>query len=244
MTSIPWLYCPTLADEGDQVVLSPAESQHLVGSHRRRVGDSLILFDGNGLVTQARVQALDRRPVSGIVKIIAREKFVAPVRSVHLASALPKGERQGLLLDFATQFGMTDFIPLDCKRSIARASTGGYRRWQRTLVESCKQSHRPWLPKLHPACRPLELLSRWQLPDKIVLLADSQGKLPGELDEKISTIGNLLLMVGPEGGFSSDERNGLLELGVHPVCLADTNLRIEAAAIALVAAVWCWQIAG
>jgi 16S rRNA (uracil1498-N3)-methyltransferase len=200
----------------------------------------LVLFDGAGLIAKARVLELDRRPIYGVVNVISRDRFPAPVRKVHLASALPKGERQGFLLDLATQFGMTDFTPLKCQRSVARVGPACYRRWQRTLIETCKQSHRPWLPQLHPACTPQVLLSRWKYSEQTVILADPQGDLLGTLDSNIIMVDNLLLMVGPEGGFSTEERDGLLELGAYLVCLADVKLRIEAAAAALVAAVWSW----
>ena len=234
MSKMPWLYCPTLV-EHDQIELPPAELRHLVGSHRRRAGESLVLFDGAGAIAVAEVRELVRRPLRGWVEIVSREIYPMPGRRIHLASALPKGERQGLLLDLATQFGITDFTPLDCVRSVARSGAVGYQRWQRILIESCKQCHRPWLPSLHANCPPNTFLSRNISSYGAVLLADANGQPSREVDLDIIGAASLLLIVGPEGGFTVAERDSLLESGALPICLAATNLRIEAAAVALVA---------
>jgi 16S rRNA (uracil1498-N3)-methyltransferase len=140
-----------------------------------------------------------------------------------------------MVLDFATQLGITDFTPLDCTRSVARASTAGYERWKRTLIETCKQCRRPWLPRLHSNSPPITFLQRNMSPYGKSLLADAKGRRSTELDLNIAETDNLLLLVGPEGGFTTEERDGLLEHGALPICLAKANLRIEVAAVALVA---------
>ena len=234
MSKMPWLYCPTIS-ERDQVELSPAELRHLVGSHRRRVGESLVLFDGEGMVAVAEVRELARRPFRGCVEIVSRDNYPKPARRIHLAVSLPKGERQGVMLDLVTQFGITDFTPLNCTRSIARSGNVRSKRWQRIIIEACKQCRCPWLPTIHSACSPINFVGDNMPSYKNALLADETGQSARELDATIASAVKILLVVGPEGGFTSQERRGLVKSGALPIRLAATTLRVEAAAVALVA---------
>ena len=90
MSKMPWLYCPTLPDYND-VELLESELWHLIRSHRRRVGDSLVLFDGKGKIAIAKIRQLERRPIRAAIEIKERRAFPMPSPTIHLASALPKG---------------------------------------------------------------------------------------------------------------------------------------------------------
>ena len=235
MSKTPWIYCTLLAD-CSEVELSPEESRHLVGSHRRRLGESIVLFDGAGSIAHAKLRDIKKRPLSSWAEIITKEFHPKPIRRTRLASALPKGDRQGLMLELVTQLGITDFIPLLCTRSISRPGKSGYARWERILIETCKQCQRAWLPDLHSESTPADILSNKLSTDELVLLADGQGKSVKNisLDDRTS---DQLLLVGPEGGFTIEERQDLLKRGVLPVCLSENNLRIETAAAAIVSLV-------
>jgi len=236
MSKTPWIYCSSIPDDG-AVELTPEELRHLVGSHRRRAGESLILFDGSGTVAHAKLGEIKRRSLSGWVKIISQEHHPKPNRKTRLACALPKGDRQGWMLELVTQLGITDFIPLLCAHSVARPGRASYERWERILIETCKQCRRPWLPNLHSEITPSTLL-RGATPstNEAVLLADKDGKAVDRLDLDYR-MSNRLILIGPEGGFSIEERQHFLECGAVAISLSEANLRIEAAAAALVSLV-------
>ena len=137
MSKTPGIYCSSIPEHGG-VELTPEELRHLAGSHRRRFGESLILFDGAGNVSHAKLREIKRRSASGWVEIISQEHHPKPTRKTRLASALPKGDRQGLMLELVTQLGVTDFIPLLCAHSVARSGRGSYERWERVKNETCK----------------------------------------------------------------------------------------------------------
>ncbi|MFB3088665.1 MAG: 16S rRNA (uracil(1498)-N(3))-methyltransferase [Acidiferrobacterales bacterium] len=69
----------------------------------------------------------------------------APQPRIELACALPKGGRQSILLEMATQLGINVFWPLQCERSSVKPGATASRRWQRICVEACKQSRQGWL---------------------------------------------------------------------------------------------------
>ena len=232
MSKTPWIYCPSIPDHGG-IELTPEELRHLVGSHRRRAGESLILFDGSGNTAHAKLREVQRRSLSGWVEIISQEHHPKPNRKTRLACALPKGDRQGWMLELVTQLGITDFIPLLCAHSVARPGRASYERWERILIETCKQCRRPWLPNLHPEITPSILLGTTSSTNEMVFLADKYGKSGDRLDLDYR-MSNRLILVGPEGGFSIEEREHFLEYGALAISLSENNLRIEVAAAALV----------
>lgn len=226
----PLFFSATLPAAGETVTLTGEEAQHAAGARRLRGGDTLWLFDGQGGLARTALLALDKRGRSVELRIEERHNAPPPARRVHLACALPKGDRQAVLLDMATQLGMTDFTPLACERSVVTAGEHSAERWARVCLGACKQSRRLFLPRLHPAAAPATLTL-----DGAALLAHPDGAplasvIPG-------TTAPVTAVIGPEGGFTEAELQALEAAGATRVSLGTAILRIEAAAVALLAAV-------
>src|SRR3972149_10910823 len=156
----PLFYAEHLADPGATLTLTGDEARHAAASRRLVVGETLWLFDGRGglarptlLHAPARGRALDLR-------IEERRAEPPPKPAIHLACSLPKGDRQGTLLDMATQLGITEFTPLACERSVVRPGANSAERWWRICLEACKQSRRPYLPELRSPATPREVMAR------------------------------------------------------------------------------------
>lgn len=232
--SDPLFYAPAVPGIGHTVTLGAEEAQHAAGSRRLHAGDTLWLFDGRGSLARTTVIALDRRGRSVELRVEERREEAAPARRLHLACALPKGDRQSVLLDMATQLGMTDFTPLRCERSVVTANANSAERWTRVCLSACKQSRRLFLPALHPEFTPGALPLAGP-----ALLAHPDG---GALRTALPGVqASLTLLVGPEGGFTETELRSFEAAGARRVSLGSSILRIESAAIALLAAV---QFAG
>ena len=223
-------YCPGLSPGVDVVTLDGEEAHHILTSRRRAVGDAIWIFDGRGTVARATILAKERRARTLRVQVQERE-FVPRVRPhVELACALPKGERQAVLLDMATQLGITDFRPLLCERSIARPGPQAARRWHRICIEACKQSRRPHVPAVHAALTPAQTVASANS-DCAIWVADQKGT-PLHARPSPRTK-HLLLIVGPEGGFTDAEITSVADSGAQIVSLGAGILRVETAAIAL-----------
>lgn len=223
-------YCPGLSPGIDVATVDGAEAHHILTSRRLTVGNAIWIFDGRGTVGRATIVARESRTRTVRLQVHEREFIPLARPHVELACALPKGDRQAVLLDMATQLGMTGFRPLLCERSIARPRPQAARRWHRICIEACKQSRRPHLPAIHAALTPTQALA-WTGSDCTIWVADQEGKpLPaGPLPEKEQ----LLLMVGPEGGFTDAEMTSIADSGARMVSLGAGVLRVETAAIAL-----------
>ena len=164
-----------------------------------------------------------------------------PLLPVTLATAWPKGARADQLVIRATEAGVERILPLVCERSVAGRTTfsaNRRQRWKRLILETCEQSGRPVLPSL--AENPIflqALLDECPLATPIALHPHN-WPLATELDLRPPR--EVLLIVGPEGGFSANELTWLREQGVQFAGLLPTVLRVEAAGPAAVTVCQHW----
>jgi 16S rRNA (uracil1498-N3)-methyltransferase len=226
----PLFYCATLDAAGD-LALTGDEARH-VKAQRLKAGDRLALFDGHGLVADGEVQSLGRDEVR--IAVGQRRRTPPPTARIELYCAVPKGDRVAVLLDMATQLGMSRFTPIRWDRSVAEPGARAAERWRRICLEACKQSRRLHVPEIAAATTPAEAAARARGAGARTLLAHPNGgAIPaGALDAE-----DLALFVGPEGGLTDVELRTLRDAGAHRIRLGNAILRIETAAVALVAAV-------
>ena len=141
-----------------------------------------------------------------------------------------KGERFGVLLGMAAQLGIMSFTPLDCEYSVVHPGERHAVRGRRLLVEACKQSRNPWLPAWENPSTPGTMNPRGTM-----LFAHPGGESAATSMERPAE--ELTVLVGPEGGFSEAETAQLDARGATALSLGPNILRIETAAVAMVAAV-------
>ncbi len=231
-TPEPMFYCPELATAVGELRLDGQESRHARSARRISAGDSIWLFDGRGTLARAKVRALERRTGRLLLALVAREHVTPPRMHLTLACALPKGERQGVLLDMATQLGMSSFRPLLCERSVARPGPSTRRRWERICLQACKQSRRPHLPTIGEPLTPA-LAAALAAEGFRIWLADPAGAALAAHAAAAPLPDRLLLVVGPEGGFTRNEVAIFEAAGAERVSLGRGILRIETAALCL-----------
>jgi 16S rRNA (uracil1498-N3)-methyltransferase len=195
------------------------------------------LFDGQGGQATAEITQLDRHGVE--VAPGQREHVPRPI-PLHLclAAAVCKGPRQDWLIEKCTELGVPELFPILTERSVVRPARGRAERWRRLSIEAAKQSQQAWLPTIHPPCPLASVLEQagrfdaaWiALPTAATELSEAVGRLPGETR-------SVMLLIGPEGGFSAEELTSAERAGLMGVRLGGTILRVETAAIAAAAVV-------
>jgi 16S rRNA (uracil1498-N3)-methyltransferase len=227
--SMPTFYLYEGFDTDSLITLSGKEAWHALGVRRLDVGDTIRLIDGKGNVTQAAVENLQGRNTA-YLRVGAVTHIPPQIPNIILATAIAKGDRQSTLLDMATQLGISGWQPLQCHRSVSKPGKNSYQRWQRICLEACKQCGSAWLPELLPAAKPEDVAQAALNDGREVLLAHPDG-------QAIPASSNLdkLLMVGPEGGFTDDEVKRMVAAGARKVTLGQHILRIETAAVSLLA---------
>lgn len=225
---------------GGRAVLTGDEARHLARVMRATVGDRVELFDGRGHAWPAEVRELARGQVELELLgddsgdgVEAGQAPTATQSTLTIAAALPKGDRQKWMVEKLTELGAARLMPLSTARSVAEATPSALARLQRQVIEACKQCRRNQLLEiteplsLQEACRSRDA-------DTLGLLTDPEGQPTATLFA--SPPKTILALVGPEGGFTDDERQLALDSGFTPVRLSPHILRVETAAVALAAA--------
>lgn len=218
------------ASIGDRVTVTGSEARHAVAVSRLRVGDTVSVGDGAGLVLEGEVVAAE--PTAFAFEVRSAVRFERTGPAIILAQALAKGDRDELAIQAATELGVDAILPWAAGRSIVRwegsKARKGADRWAAVVREATKQSMRPWLPDV------LDLVTSRQL----ALLAEQTRILvlepaaPTQLTQLPLDSRDLLLVVGPEGGIAADE---LATIGGEPVRLGAEVLRTSTAGPAAIA---------
>jgi 16S rRNA (uracil1498-N3)-methyltransferase len=234
------------AAEGDAFELAPGEREHALRVLRLRAGDRLIGVNGRGEAWPLEVREIGRdRLVLGAAGPPQREprpgEAGAPLPWIEVALPWPKGGRVEEMLDRLTQLGAAAVGPLLCERAGPHSGElppGRRERLERVLREACKQSGRAWLPVLRDAdastgSGPLEAVLLDPAADRG--LADWARERRERGATRWTAEHPLLVLVGPEGGFTADERARFAARGASPVRIGPHVLRVETAAEAATA---------
>lgn len=238
--SAPRFFTPSLAPAlvGSELTLPEATAHHALRVRRLVVGNALVLFDGNGGEYAAVLVHAGKREAR--VRIDAFVDGVAePARAVVLAQALVASESMDAIVRHAVELGAAALQPLVTARS-ARFPQGaqGARRiahWRGIAVAACEQCGRNRIP---PVAEPLPLDAWFAQRDPeragVVLAPGARSALH---EVRHAAVGDLDLLVGPEGGFTSDEIRRATDRGLAPADMGPRILRAETAALAALAIV-------
>lgn len=232
--SPPLFHHPQLGEPGQLTTLSGDEAAHIHRARRLGSGDAVHLTDGNGNLAHCKLASCLPRPLTLELQIERIEKIPRSAVELVLAAAVPKGEAQAVLLDMATQLGVAAFIPLRCERSVVAFQPRMRPRWQRIIASACKQCRQCHFPVVEAEMDIPTLLQA--AADTPILVGARDGLSLSRLDRRIIRgARRIVLLVGPEGGLSRAESRMLARHGVANIALAAHILRIETAAIALLA---------
>jgi 16S rRNA (uracil1498-N3)-methyltransferase len=191
--------------------------------------------DGAGTLAECVVTAVDKDSVT--LDVRALHTVPPPRPRLAVAQALPKGDRGELAVELMTEVGVDTVIPWAAERSIAKwqAERGqkALAKWRATAREAAKQSRRVWLPEVAELATTAALATRVATAARaIVLEADAPAKLH---ELPLPEEGEVLLLVGPEGGISPAERATLRATGAIEARLGPTVLRTSTAGAAAAA---------
>jgi 16S rRNA (uracil1498-N3)-methyltransferase len=227
-----------LADDvsGDVVVLTGAEGRHAATVKRLRVGEVVDVADGRGLRARGTVEAVDRQEVR--LRVTHRTVDPPPRPRVVLVQALAKGDRGELAVELATEVGVDEVVPWTAERCVVRwegvRGDKALARWRSTAREAGKQSRRARLPVVAPPVGTAALVARVQTTPTLVLHEQADAPLASA---PLPSHGELLVVVGPEGGLTDRELQALTAAGAAAVRLGPSVLRTSTAGAAALAVV-------
>jgi 16S rRNA (uracil1498-N3)-methyltransferase len=224
-------YAPQLSDT-ETYVLEGSEFHHLAHVMRAAPGDRIVLFDGRGEVAEAQIVALSKAGATLTILSHRHEDEAGP--TVVLATAVPKSDRFRWLVEKATELGVNRLIPLQTARSVTEPGATKLDKMRAAVVEACKQSGRNWLMTVDPLTEWSTFLAAAPLLGRL-LIADPGGPVRASLCELKPSDRTLVLVIGPEGGFTDTELIQAVDAGGRCISLGSSILRTETAAISLAA---------
>lgn len=221
---------------GDAVSVEGDEAHHAVVVRRLRVGESLLLTDGRGRVVIGEVCETAKRSFAAVVREITDHPEPQP--RVCAVQALPKGERGELAVEVLTEVGAARIVPWAAARSVAvwkgERAAKSHAKWQATAREAAKQARRPWHPEVPPLETTAEVLARVREADVAVVLHEEATEPIDAL--ALPSDGEIVVIIGPEGGLTEDEVAQLVAAGAVAVRLGSEVLRTSTAGVAAIAA--------
>lgn len=221
---------------GDVVELSGDEGRHAVAVRRVRVGEQVALTDGAGTTATCTVTATTSATLSATVAAVATVEAEMP--RVVVVQAIPKGDRGELAVEMLTEVGVDVVVPWAAARSVSvwrgDKQAKALARWRSTARESAKQARRSWFPEvadLVTTDQVVDLLRNASVP--VVLHEGASGPLA---DLPVPGRGEIVIVVGPEGGISDEELAAFASVGAEPVRMGSSVLRTSTAGVAATAA--------
>jgi 16S rRNA (uracil1498-N3)-methyltransferase len=232
--SRPALFLVDAVPETGEVVLDGAEGRHAADVKRATPGEVILLGDGAGTRARAEVTAVAKGSVTATIR--ERRHDEPPAVTITLAQALAKGDRGELAVELATEAGVDAVVPWRAERCVTRWDDGprgakALARWRSTVTEAAKQARRPRIPRVEEPLTTPQLARRITGTTTLLLEATAAESLA---TVALPEAGEVVLVVGPEGGVTDAEATRLAEAGATPVRLGPDVLRTSsAAAVAL-----------
>lgn len=222
---------------GAEITLPAQAGEHVARVLRLEVGAPVVVFAGDdGMEYDAVLSAIGKREVRATVgdgRVLANE---SPL-SLTLAQGVARGEKMDLIVQKATELGVTRIVPLVTERSEVKLDAARAEKrlahWRAVASSACEQSGRARVPAIKPAVP----LAAWLSslgdggPMRLALLPEGT-KRPGELGLRDAA----MLAIGPEGGFGERDRAALAGAGFTGLRLGPRILRTETAGLAAIAA--------
>jgi 16S rRNA (uracil1498-N3)-methyltransferase len=241
----------------DLIVLTGAEGRHAATVRRIRPGERADVTDGQGLLAECVVTAAGAGQVE--LRVQARREVPVPDPLIAVVQAIPKGERAELAVETMTEVGVDVIVPWQAERCVARwpadRAPKALGRWRSAAREAAKQARRARVPEVTGLASSADVVARISAagfaivlePDASVALSQlalalarpsgsrpsgSQPGVPGP--EKLSppplpVSGDIVLIVGPEGGISPDELTAFADAGATSARLGESVLRTSTA---------------
>ncbi len=229
-------FCDTI--QVGPVTLEKGESHHLISVMRVAVGSRVEIFDGKGALARAVVTKITRRDVTVEVEKVE----TCPVRDsgrVVIATSIGKGQGFDGLITKCTELGVDHIAPVVFERTVKLASgVSAGERYGKRAVSACKQCGRVFLPEISAPAELADAIAalKKSYPEARLIFGSFGDGAESILKKGSDTFNfDVVAFVGPEGGLTEAEEGLLIESGAQAVCLTETVLRIETAAIAMVA---------
>lgn len=235
---VPRFFVPDLASAGDVARLPAGEAHHLVRVLRLGPGDRVQVFDGHGVEWRAQVKSADRSGAT--VALLEPLEPRRPSVDLTLVQAVLKGEAMDEVVRDCTMVGVASIRPVLTAHCTVKASTmaAAPERWRRIALAAAKQCGAARLPEIGSVVAFDDHLGRGPFQSAFILVEPSVASVPLRIRQLASrpVPPEAVLFVGPEGGWTEDERDRAVAAGCAPLSLGALTLRADAVPLVAAAA--------
>jgi 16S rRNA (uracil1498-N3)-methyltransferase len=238
---MPVFFVPPQCITPSSIVVTGDLLIHLRDSLRISIGDTLRMNDGQGTQYRTEITDVSKHTVTGhILEAIPEPPRHTP--RLILGQSLLKGEKMDWVIQKATELGVDELVPIESRHSVVhlKADRVSHQlaRWQRIALEAAQQSEQWQVPTIASPLPLASLKTDREADTLILLLAERlKGQPLQSVELPRDASGSVLILTGPEGGWSPQEVTTVLQAGVQPITLGPHILRAETAAIAALAIV-------
>ena len=228
-------FVPELSD-GSTLVIGGDEAHHAIKVMRMNVGEELQVADGRGNWVQGRITTIDKKNFT--IGIENRGYTSRSHPEFVVIQALTKSDRARETIELLVEAGVDRIIPWQSDRCISKWKEEMHEKWQSAAVASCKQSRRYSIPEVE---RPISLSQiRERFTSRSLLLVfheSAHEKISVVVSPAVISLEQIVLVIGPEGGISTDELRELEAIGGKIVRLGNPVIRSAHAGMAGLSAV-------
>ncbi|MCX6434389.1 MAG: 16S rRNA (uracil(1498)-N(3))-methyltransferase [Actinobacteria bacterium] len=237
------------ATVGSIVRVGGPEGRHAITVRRLTAGESVALVDGTGRRASGVVShVVDRQAFD--VDVTAFETETAPQPRLVVVQALPKGERGELAVELLTEVGVDVIVPWAAANCVTQwrpdRSERAHRRWADAALAAAKQSRRARFPAVEPLASTADVVARISSASQALVLHESATAPIGAV--RVVPAGDLVLVIGPEGGLTPVEIAAFADAGATTVRLGPSVLRTSSAGMAAASVVLAssgrWSVEG
>lgn len=223
---------------GERVVVGDADAHKIRDVLRLRAGDAIEIVDSSGQIFDALLESVD-----GGVRAQLRAAIGGgdgePLIQIDVAQGIPKGQKMDFVVEKLSELGVASIFPLASERAVVRdPGDGKVERWRRLAKTAAAQSGRRSILAVNEPIDFGDLLGRFDGYDLVLFpweVASGDGKLRDALPALTGNARRVLVVIGPEGGFSHTEAERARDAGARVISLGRRILRTETAALVLVA---------
>ncbi len=232
---MPRFFINSKSVNNNRIVVNDKENyNHIVKSLRAKVGEHLLLIDENEIEYSTIIETIENKSITAVIESSVKSERDLGY-NLYLAQSPLRSDAQITIVEKATELGVRGIYPIytdNCalKRSVAEAKV---EKWQKVMFEASKQCERANIPKCYDLTE-LENLIKSDLFDRIIALCerDTNDSLKNYLRSNMVKSGeNILVIIGPEGGFSQREFELFKEYNLPMLSLGDLILKAETAVV-------------
>jgi 16S rRNA (uracil1498-N3)-methyltransferase len=218
------------------LTLSKDDAHKIVNVLRLRSGDTIVVVDSAAQEFRATLAIEDGNAGARLDELIVANNRESS-RQITLAQMVPKGQKLDYVVEKATELGLFGLIPVYSSRSIGEASANKLTRWRNLARSAAQQSGRTRIPDVEGPIDFVALVARIREYDAALFAWELASQPLRKTLVSLERARSILVIVGPEGGFSHEEADAAIAAGAHAVSLGSRILRTETAPLVLLTAI-------